>query len=123
MVLGIKTSHRRGTTMLYMVGAMAVLTIQTTSVLYTSMRTFAQSARMKETLQALQLARAGVTLARYRLKKNPDYQGEGPVSLAKGECGIRIERKEGKIVIHATGYFPSARKPRVIRRISREWEK
>jgi len=112
---------KRGTTHLYLVGAIAVLTILTSSVLLTAMHSFAQSARMKETFQCLQLSRAGIVLAKSRLEENPDYTGEGPVALSKGEFQVTVKRAEGRIVIISTGYFPNVEKPRRIRTLEREY--
>ena len=120
MMRRITANKRRGTTALYLVGAMAVLTILSTTALFTGAQTFAQSARMKETLQGLQLARAGLALARHRLEKNPDYSGEGPVSLSKGEFIIKVESRGTVRTIISTGYFPNVQKPRQIRRLTRE---
>ncbi len=123
MKFPLNKNHSQATTLLYLVGAMAVLTLLTTSVLLTATRTFVQSARMKETLQVLHLAQAGLALGTYRLQENSDYTGEGPIALAKGEFDVRIERTGGRLRIVATGYFPNARKPRQIRRLSLNLER
>jgi hypothetical protein len=115
---GVKIK-RKGTTALYMIGIIAVLGILCTSVLTTSMHSFRTSVKMKETLQALHLARAGIVLAEEKLKKNPEYKGEGPVKSGRGEIEIRIKIINEQKIIVSTGYFPSkkkARQQRVIRR-------
>jgi type II secretory pathway component PulK len=97
---------KKGTSVLFMVGAIAVLTILCTSLLTTSMQGFRTSVKMKESLQAIHLAKAGIVLAREKLKTDTEYKKESLVKLAKGEMEIRVEIINEKKVIVSTGYFP-----------------
>ena len=113
--------NTRGTTLIYMLGIMAVLTITTTGAIMTAGESFHRAAGMKETFQCLHLARAGLKLGLERLRLDPEYKGEGPVALTKGEFVIEVrDTPEGKRIF-ATGYFPNSTKPRKFRTLHTKW--
>ncbi len=113
---------RRATSALYMTGAIAVLTILCTSLLTTSMQSFRSSVKMKENLQAIHLAKAGIKLGREKIRKNPEYEGDPLIKLKKGELEIHLEIINEKKVIVSTGYFPDKKSMRQMKVLNREFK-
>jgi hypothetical protein len=95
-------------------GAVLLLTIVLTGVLltlgvflagmvYNGERTVAWLVRREK---AYWLAKAGSTVARVNLKRDPDWWGEENGALGAG--GYRVSREPGKSAFIATGYLGEA---------------